>query len=306
MAKNSDAAGSPAGVILNWTTLRIVLALLVVAAGGVGYWQMQKHVDQTLAFPTNPSRVILKNVPEWMTEQTSDAIARSIAPKVQRSALDAQFLRDIADVLAANPWVKKVNRVRRLYGESAGDTIEIECDYRVPSAFVHCKDEYILVDADAYRLPEKFAVKEGHPQMMFTEDGRLALRIIDGVGAAAPQLGKKWDGEDLAAGLDMAHLLFGQPCAEAIEKINVGNYKGRIKPREAQIVLVTRDSTQIRWGEAPRLNFYAELKPEQKLERLNKIVERYGRVDANHSWLDIRLDKILYPAEETLATVHGQ
>jgi hypothetical protein len=29
-------------------------------------------------------------------------------------------------------------------------------------------------------------------------------------------------------------------------------------------------------------------------------------VDANHSWLDIRLDKILYPAEETVATVPGQ
>ncbi|MGA2500036.1 MAG: hypothetical protein ABSH20_20045 [Tepidisphaeraceae bacterium] len=263
MAKRIDTAGSPAGVILNWTTLRIVLALLVVAAGGVGYWKMQQHVDQTLAFPTNPSRVILKNVPEWMTDQTSDAIARSIAPKVQRSALDAQFLRDIADVLAVNPWVKKVNRVRRLYGESAGDTIEIECEYRVPSAFVHYRDEYILVDADACRLPEKFPVRDGNPRMMFTEDGRLALRIIDGVGGAAPQPGKKWEGEDLAAGLDMTHLLFGQRCAESIEKINVGNYKGRIKPREAQIVLVTKEGTQIRWGEAPRLSFFAELKPAQ-------------------------------------------
>ncbi len=286
--------------------LRSLLVLVVLGAGGAAFWKMHQQVEQKLAYPTTPARIVLKNVPEWMSDSTSDAIARSVAPKVQRSALDAQFLRDIADVLSGNPWVKKVHRVRRLYGASAGDTIEIECEYRAPAAFVSSGGDFVLIDAEGYRLPERFPVSAGNPRMMFTEEGRLALRIIDGVASPPPQPGRKWAGDDLAAGLDMLRILFEQACAEDIERVDVTNFNCRAKPREAQIVLHTRYRTQIRWGEPPRRNFHTELAPAEKLDRLNRIVARYGRVDANHSWLDIRLDKILFPAQERVAAITDQ
>ena len=137
-------------------------------------------------------------------------------------------------------------------------------------------------------------------------DGKMNLRIIEGVAAMPPYLdGQKWLGEDLSAGLDMAKLLYGRPSTEEIQKIDVANFKGRKNPRDAQIVLLTKYRSEVRWGEPIKLSFYAELPPVQKLERLALICQKYGRVDGGHSWVDIRLDKVMYPAEEA-PVVNGQ
>jgi hypothetical protein len=47
-----------------------------------------------------------------------------------------------------------------------------------------------------------------------------------------------------------------------------------------------------------RLPFHSEISPAAKLETLSRVYQQYGRIDANHSWLDIRLDKVTHPAEE--------
>jgi hypothetical protein len=160
------------------------------------------------------------------------------------------------------------------------------------------RNEYILVDGEGVKLPERFGAGT-LPRVLLGPDGKMNLRVIEGVAAMPPAVdGQKWAGEDLAAGLDMARLLFGRPCTEEIQRINVGNFKGRKNAKDAQIVLITKHKSEVRWGEPVRLSFYAELPPVQKLQRLALICQEYGRVDAGHSWVDIRLDKVMYPAEE--------
>ncbi len=44
--------------------------------------------------------------------------------------------------------------------------------------------------------------------------------------------------------------------------------------------------------------FHAELSPADKINRLVRLQQQFHRVDGGHSWIDIRLDSILYPAEE--------
>lgn len=279
--------------------LYAMVAVAVLGGGAVGLHKLRKHVEQKHAFPPHPPTVTIRNRPAWMSDALALQIARAVRPHGARSAMDHQLLKDIAEVLSHNPWVRQVRQVRRAYGQAPGDIIEIDCEFRAPIALVPYRNEYILVDGEGHKLPERFPITQQPPRVLFGSDGRVNIRIIEGVAAMPPYVdGQRWAGEDLQAGLDMVKLLYDQPFAEEIHRVNVANYKGRRNPREAQIALITRYRTEIRWGEPVKLAFHAEVSPSEKLQRLATLHQRYGRVDCGHPWIDIRLDRIMYPSED--------
>jgi len=278
--------------------IKLTVSVILLGGGAFAFVSMRQQVVDELAHPGAPPLLVLKNRPAWMSEALAEQIIRSARPKTAKSALDHQLVAEVGQILEHNAWVKEVKQVKRLYGKSAGDTVEVDCEFRAPIALVASRNEFILVDGDGIRLPEKFGPST-LPRILLGPDGKMNLRIIEGVAAMPPFVdGQKWVGDDLAAGLDMAKLLYGRPFTEEIERINVANFKGRKNPRDAQIVLLTKYRSEVRWGEPIKLPFYAELPPVQKLERLGLICQKYGRVDGGHSWVDIRLDKVMYPAEE--------
>jgi hypothetical protein len=230
-----------------------------------------------------------------MSEDTVAELLRSLRPATASSAFDQDLLRSRAEILAANPWVKKVNAVRRVYGQSAADTIEIDCDFRAPLALVRWEDYYWLVDAEGYKLPEQYTAEQA-PEMLLDPQRRTQMRIVEGVSRPPVESGKKWPGDDLAAALELARLLHGRRYADELFKIDVTNFAGRTDPREAQIVLVTRYGTEIRWGRPINAkDAFVEVPATKKLEALEQIFAQYHRVDANQPWLDIRFDQITYP-----------
>jgi hypothetical protein len=279
--------------------LFLFITLFILGGAAVGFYYLRNHVEKQLAFPADPPTVVLKDRPVWMSEALAQQIAASVQPRVARSAMDHQLLKDVAEVLQHNPWVRQVNHVRRIFTNAPGDTIEIDADFRAPLALVPHKNEYLLIDSEGYKLPQRFPIAQNPPRVMFDDAGQLTLRIIEGVGALPPfRDGEPWIGQDLQAGLDMARLLYGKPFANEIHRINVANFKGRRSPREPQLVLITRHRSEIRWGE-PIKSTFSDVSPVTKLERLATIHQRFGRVDGTHSWLDIRFDKITYPLEES-------
>jgi hypothetical protein len=151
-------------------------------------------------------------------------------------------------------------------------------------------DFYWYVDARGILLPERFDRTE-LPTVAFANNA-VSFRVIDGVRNPPPaQPGRLWPGDDLLAGLDMAARLRGVPYAEEITRIDVSNYRDRVDPRSAQIVLVTKYGTQVRWGRPwIAADAFVEVLPERKLDTLRALVEKFGRVDANYQWVDIRFD----------------
>ncbi len=297
-SKSSELGGSLHFVPAMQGKLTALVVLSVISAGSVyGYSRLRQTIERQLAYPETPPRVVLKDRPAWMGDALAQRIANSAQPRDARSALDHQLLKDIADVLQQNPWIRQVRQVRRIFGKSPGDTIEIDCEYRDPMALVTYRGEYILVDSQGYRLPERYPAKT-NPRAMFDSEGSINLRIIDGVAAMPPYRdGQKWVGEDLQAGLDLAKLLYGRPFADEIHRINVTNYGGRRDSRRSHLSLTTKYGTEIAWGRPVRsVNF--ELPPAKKLERLAALKDYYHRVDAGRPWLDIRNDALLQPAPE--------
>ena len=278
----------------------VALCAIVMAACVFG---MKRYVEREVALPKAPPAVSLKNRPAWMTDFLAAQIAASVRPAGLHSTFDHQMLIDRVAMLKANPWIRNVRQVRRVYGKRPGDTLEIDCDYRAPIALVRWQKDYWLVDVDGVKLPEKFAAADV-PKIVIGPDGRTNIRIVDGVHRPPPQPGKHWGGEDLVAGLDMIRRLYGLPYADEIVKVDVANFGGRNDYREAQLVLGTKFGSEIRWG-APVGARSFEVRPQQKFEYLRQVYEEFGRCDARQKWIDIRYDKITYPAADAIAPATG-
>lgn len=272
-------------------------AILFLGLLGAAFYSSKRYVERTIAFPSQPPRVVLKNRPAWMSDLLADQITRMARPIGAHSAFDQQMLVDIDRILRASPWIGNVKSVRRAFTDSPGDTIEIDCDYRAPVALVKWKDYFWLVDGDGVKLPAEFTAAQ-LDQVVRGADGKINIRVIEGVQQPPVESGKKWPGADLQAGLDLVKLLYGKPYTEEIVTVDVSNYAGRVDLKEAQLTLGTIHDTTIRWGRPVNdtKDFFLEASTEHKLERLKLAVQQYGRVDAGEPWIDIRFDKTTYPS----------
>jgi len=278
--------------------------LAVMGAAVVGFHYLTHFVEDRAAFRTDPPRVVLMNRPAWMSDRVADQILSTAKPPTAHSVFDQRLLIDVADMLRSNPWVKQVKQVRRAYQDAPGDTLEVDCEYRAPIALIHWKDFYWLIDGEGTALPEQYTPDQ-LPKIMYGSDGQMNIRIIEGVSHDPPGTGQHWGGEDLAAGLDLVKLLYGKPCAQEVCKVDVTNFGGRVDAREAQLVLRTVHQTEVRWGRPINAkDFFVEISPAEKLDHMEQLVERYHRIDANHSWVDIRFDRVTSPKQEEADVGH--
>lgn len=280
---------------LRIVTIKTLISLILVAASAAGYLKLRRMVWSDYAYSPQPPQVVLLNQPVWMSDYLAARIIQSIRPPVGHSAMDHRMLEDCALQLGLNPWVREVRQVRRVYRNAPGDTLEVDCEYRAPIALVRYDDYYILVDNDATVLPEVFRPDEVS-RLVFGHDGRMNIRVIEGVSRQPPVPGHRWPGDDLQAGLWMVKMLHDKPYAEEIVRVDVSNYGGRELPNQAHIVLHTRYDTEVRWGQAPSWRGF-EAPVQTKLANLQHVYERYGRIDANQAWIDLRLDEVLRPSD---------
>jgi hypothetical protein len=281
---------------VRWSAWTALIALLL---GGTawGIRALMRHVDSNLAVSHFAPRVVLKERPPWMSEQLERQILSAIRPDAPHSAFDRGLLQRQAEILARNPWVRRVHSVRRLYVREPGDTIEVDVELRTPLALVAWEDYFWLVDSEGVKLPEQYSRQQAQ-RVLRDDQGRILLRAVYGVSNAPVEAGKKWTGEDLAAGLELLRLVAAQPFAGDVAGVDVSNFGGRNDPREAQLVLRTRRDTEVRWGRpVSAKDFFVEIAVTRKLQVLGDVWRQYGRLDGGCRWIDIRFDKVLRPTE---------
>jgi cell division septal protein FtsQ len=276
--------------------MHVLAALVFMGICGWGLWGLRRHVEKDVVFPDRPPKVVLLNRPPWMSDFLAEQIVAAVRPMGTHSSFDHRVLVDINSMLRTNPWIKQVRQVRRAYDRKPGDTIEIDCDYRAPIALVHWRDYYWLVDGDGVKLPEQFTADQ-LPRIVMGANRKLNIRVISGVRQPPVESGERWPGDDLSAGLDLVKLLHGQPYAEEIVRVDVSNYGARESMKRAQLTLITRYDSEIRWGRPINSrDFFIEVSPSQKLAYLRDVYQQFHRVDGNHAWIDIRFDKITCPS----------
>jgi hypothetical protein len=282
-------------------------AAVLMGAIGCGLFYDRQYVDRELAAMKDPPRVVLKNQPVWMTDFLAEQIAKCAQPAGAHSVFDHELLVETRDLLAANPWIRSVRQIRRVYGKAPGDTLEIDCDYRAPVALVHWKDFYWLVDGEGIKLPEAFS-QNFLGRIMFGQDDTVNIRIVEGVRQPPPESGAHWQGEDLRAAIDLVKLLYGKPYANEIQRVDCGNYAGRRDPKSAQLVLITNRNTEVRWGRpiAATDDFFVEVPPQKKLQYMEAIYSDLHHIDGNCPWVDLRFDTVTRPSVPSPQTANAQ
>src|SRR3954470_23289391 len=121
MAKKSSIDQAALAQLL----IKVTVSLILLGGGAFAFVSMRQQVVDDLAHPAAPPALVLKNRPAWMSEALADQIIRSVRPKTAKSALDHQLVAQIGQTLEHNAWVKQVKQVKRVYGKSAGDTVEL-------------------------------------------------------------------------------------------------------------------------------------------------------------------------------------
>jgi hypothetical protein len=294
MAKSDSSSSRRRWLILAAVAMSLSVTIAVVVL-------LRDLVEQRFARPPAAPRVVLANQPAWMSRALAEQIIGTVRPVGVHSVFDRPLLVETARAMTLNPWIKEVRQVRRAYVRGPGDTLEVDCIYRVPTALVKWDDYYWLVDGDGVKLPAQYPRRDLQ-RAMLDDQGRLTLRVIQGVVRPPVRTGKPWPGDDLAAGLELAKLLAGQAFAEEIPVVDVSNFGGRRDPEAAQIVLITRYGTQVRWGRPPSAkDYFIEVPTSQKLQCLADIFAEMHRVDGGQPWIDVRFDRVTYPSPQPAA-----
>lgn len=285
-----------------------VVSFATILAMGVRF--SRDFADRTVLKPVTPVNVRIVNPPAWMNEEVRQRIVQIATPVTAKSSLDQDQVKEIAQILAAEPWVRQVHRVQRIYGKQPGDTLEVDCDFRAPVALVQDQGWFWMVDAEGVKLPERFTKDELAKVAIGRGLEKIQLRVVTGVHNSAPQAGEKWVGRDLEAGLELARLFFDKPFMNDVAMIDVGNVDP-VQPDVAgapnEVVLHTRYNTQIRWGSPIRQNgFSVEVSSAQKLATLERLWQEYQRLDAGKPWIEIRYDRVVYPHSDTLPSARSE
>lgn len=286
-----------------------LVAALGATAAGIGYSKLHRHVETLYATSAAAPKIVLKNRPAWMRDDLADQITSAAKPGAGVSAFDQTVLRDVHDQLLSDPdvfpWIEKINVIRREYGGAPGDTILVDATFRAPIALIRSGEDFWMVDSMGHKLPKKCDA-EGVLRRICSDDGKILLRVVDGAKHAPPDVGSVWKGADVQAGLELLRLLNDKPYAQDIVKVDVTNFGGRVDNAAAQLVLITRFNTQVRWGRPVSSNdYFVEVSPSRKLEVLERLVADYGQVDAKRPWIDIRFDRVTYPRPTPATTGEG-
>jgi hypothetical protein len=272
----------------NWVALVKVAAVVGLLAGTGAFLRFAEGyvVSETA---DREGSLVLVDVPRWVNW---DLKARVVAV-----AGGARFpvWEETAEVVARNltpmAWLDDVGV------QVTHDEVRVKARWRRPLALIDRGSARFYVDADLVVLDY---MPMAH--LPIVEVKGLALGLN-------PSPGQVFDRDDLAAAVALVLLLErmdaeitpDNPLLEQIASIDVSNYKGRKRPREAHLVLFTNDGTQIIWGaEIGEWAKCLEAKDEQKLAKLYTYYQKCGSLSAGAKYINLRdpQDKVPQPIDK--------
>jgi len=308
-ARKDDKPPSGAGKAV----ARVVAVVIVAAAAALGFSALEGRV-LTGGIGARPTtvRIVLTEPPDWMPQSLAAQLTASLA----RGGLDyynKRLTAAVFDRAKANPWVRRVIRVtKRRSDDPSVAVVEVQAVFRMPVARIHAPTGYAYVDADGVRLPARQVPRwasvgpgrSGRSYYISRADvprdrrvSRIHYIIIDGVQSPPPPVGRRWPGDDIAAGLRLIALIAAKPYAYQISAVDVRNYGGRLledQPHLRMYAQLGRNRpTDIRFGRFPRSDGDYNVRPARKLSYLDEYAADHGgRLAGINRYLDLRHDEL--------------
>ncbi len=261
-----------------------VIGIGVFAAVRAGFVFLDEYVRKVVPVSEKFGSLELVGVPAWVNDQLKEKICAAARANGEDLKLDEDAARSVQNNLEREvAWLQNVT-VRTTH-----DTIRIEAQWRKPIALVKRGLRKFYVDAEMVVLD-------------FVPIPTLPIVKVKGLSliTKVPPPGTVWQGEDLAAavdvlaGLDEMDKLItpDKPLLYEIDSIDVSNFKGREDIRFPHIVLYATDNTEIIWGaEIGTWQRYLEATDGEKLLKL------YGYYKEHGSLLGVKYIKLCDPQD---------
>ncbi len=259
-------------------TSRLLALIIMIAAAVAGLRYLENYVQNITRQRQVQLTLDMANPPRWAGEELIKQICLSSEVKSDDFLLDEALTEKWAQNLRNNPWVKKVNQVRKRFD----GRVVIDCELREPIALVQQRGRAYYVDFDGVVLPQ---------MPIYTH----VVKLIGGQ-SPVPAPGESIQSESLLAGLHVLALirevdrqlprqerLWGQ-----LARIDVANHEGRLSKANSHLILYTKNNTEIRWGAAVgRERPYYEAPVKYKLARLYQAFKNFGSLD-EYSYVELR------------------
>jgi len=256
-------------MVISIATL-IVLAIVCLFAGiGIGFVLLDKYVKQNVSVSEKIGCLELVGVPTWVNEPLKQKIYVAATGGGEDLKLDEDAAR-----LVHNNLTNKVAWLDNVKVRTTPLSIRIKARWRKPLALVKSGLHKFYVDADLVVLD-------------YVPLSNLPIVEIKGLSVVprAPQTGKIWQQDDLAAAIAILYRLDrmdklvtpDKPLLDEISNIDVSNFDGRQNSRAPHIILYAKDNAEIIWGaEYDKWQRYLESTDRQKIAKLYQHYKEYG------------------------------
>ncbi|MDI6733813.1 MAG: FtsQ-type POTRA domain-containing protein [Planctomycetota bacterium] len=206
--------------------------------------------------------------PDWCSEgYFEQTIEDSMKFDGQTPLFDRNLINDLLRKYEQNPWVARVESIEKQFPNK----LVIKLEVRRPVAMVEMKklsgrSFYYLIDKQTVRLPGEYYHAPSLP---------MTLPVIVGVRNSPPLPGEKWQDKGLSDAIDVAVVLKEQQVLSQLDitAIDISNINGRLNKRASEIVLLTKNHTQIEWGRPIKTDKSFELSPAEKIKNLYRALQ---------------------------------
>ncbi|HLP86076.1 MAG TPA: hypothetical protein VK157_17115 [Phycisphaerales bacterium] len=287
----------------NWTSFFTALTsfglVVLVLGAGVGVVLGMRPLERRAA-QLPGTRATLIDI-RWPTVQTSTGERVTWVPKAERDALgemaqsalagdDERFtgesLERVGKAMASSGWFTHTPKIRRV----VGGKIEIDGNWRAPAAVVRRDGVDQLISWDGFPMPVTANV--GATQFPVIDSPALPAPKL--AGGAVVDFNTAWQGEDIAASLELLAVLLRQPWGSQIGGVDAKEFSST-----RAMVVTTTFGTRVYWGGRYTKPALGEVSSEQKLAHLSELYSKHNRIDAGYPMIYVNNTKLQFNISAT-------
>lgn len=249
----------------------LILLTLAAAAAGGSYAAWRRLGPRILAgpdFSVGPEQVEITPLPDWIHRKPGELqreVFRDPSLGGPLSLVDDELTQRIYQAFSRHPWIARVGTVSKHH--PAG--VRVSLSYRRPVCMVEVPGGVLAVDVEGVLLPsEDFSPIEAarYPH----------LTGVDRKPAGPP--GRRWGDARVVGGAEIAAAL--EPLWDVLKLKTIEPVAdGAAQTLEPQFALRTRGGARILWGYAPGANVLGEPPAAEKIQRLQRHLDRNGSLD---------------------------
>ncbi|MFM7260401.1 MAG: hypothetical protein ACKO3W_07335 [bacterium] len=275
------------------TAIACSLGLIGLAAWGVPKLRerLRTQTIDAIAQATDDSThgaVNYTELPAWFDEKRQSQVSSRVRSAVgDLSTIDQTRLSRAKDAILSTGWFEEIRQISL----ADGGGFLVDAKFLVPFAIVRHGEFDFLVTPEGRLMPMEWRAGHRPAQPHY-------VAILGATQPAPGAIGDRWQGADLAAGLELARAIASEAWFTQVAGIDLSRFSA-----ENALVLVTQAGGHVVWGRAPDDRSVAEVPTETKLATLDYLFRSNGRIDAGGGRaIDLRGDLVTLRADARTAS----